>query len=597
MEEHSSLNVENSIEEIISTVTSENFNLGDINELVFNFKENLFKKLKTKQNVFTTVFNSNCLKEALPNEKERESFIENIIFNESEIDEKIIKRLYVDITDSFLGKNENDSANLNKLYRSSIALGKRKDNIENALKGFMIDSSRSKIHEAQAVINFYIEAFNIKKKDIDRIWDNTQSNSNKERERLFLTEILKSINEHSILEEPFEIKKSGKINFKSKSSGLPDMFLYNHESNSFHIGFATLDKGNEQEAVSLYKHSTTSLMMIHILQNKMKEEFDDRIKNAILPQHAIQSIRIGINHHFNKFLSKSNIDGITESDPLDISWDPKITEAIIRNCNRYIKKFIEEYSDDLPSNEILSINNSEKNIETVINIENDFYNQIFSSIRKKGSDLSLFYMGVSNTPKNKIANSNDFSDEEIISLINSYSYLGSLSEGFNGINIRRSESEFLIDEFNFRFNTSTNNKYDIINIEKINSSKKEFFKFYLENLFNNYKENTLDVENINNDTLSNMIALDEYILKRINEDYDSTKKISKPFQASIDSFFKKFDVRSPNIDEINIILENKYSQVGQKALPAKYQALSLTMKEQQHEKEINDIKKKVRRGI
>lgn len=532
------------IREFLSFSMSDLFSLIEDNDFkqANEIREEIFKELKKigeKKEIKKILKENSLFQEKIDGEYNQDLFIDRVFFQELELSDRTLTELKDNIKDAFI----DEILNKDKLYRYSMAdsITKEYFNDKN-LSSFLQVNSENQIHEAQAAINFYLETFNISKRDIDEL-----SRSSKDT-RSFMIKIFEDINRASILQEPFIIDSNKKIVFQKQNNGLPDVFFYNNKKNEFSIGFATLDQGHDIEGKSIIKQPLTTIgILFALIENEQSNQVNSFKREETRQEKSIEKLRKNIISTFKDEFPEFDFMG---TDHLTLT--EKIFRGLGRNNNRRLinklyTKIKKEFKKDGLSEDLL-------------------FENCNRYLAKHGTKINAYFLGKITSPSKNIENIGEYTPEEFSALTNIYAYKSKYTAGISSLDITNKETSSIIGGMNIRFNTSTKKKFNILKIDRMNEHQSNFENEYLNNfLFNQQK--TGDNFQFSNDVLENMSLIDRKIVIDLADFVES--KIDSMSETSLsntnidiltNSFFQiNYGVKkSPTFKELNNNIKDKY---------------------------------------
>lgn len=566
-------------------------------EKLFNNKQNknklelheyLRERIDHLENILNIKFDSESIKE---------SFIlvcnKLGILNKVSSDINLSADLLIDIIDnkvsfdkdacSLISKNiinsyQNTEIDLDQLYKH-IPLENAYEKIKNLIHKDVYDyisvNKQWQKKEAIGCINTFLETTNYSKKEIDALIKLAKKINPDEFEFEFFSHIANEINQKSLVSEPFSINENT-IEYKSKTSGIYDYFMYCEKNKTFALNFSTNSTGTEIDGQSIFIHSLSFLSIIHqysISQIKNKDKMETVLNNILKPFSVYESAET-----FKQFL----LDNSTKNHN-EINFETK--DNFYRNMNKNLNHLLADsfkniskefltYKDPYLSSDpqiVKSYTENKSNSVPSVFIDDDFLKRIFDSLEFK---FKIFYFGEVSSKKNRYTYSSFYTDEEIKAGLNILAFTGKNFSGLGCVKLSPLASLSLIEQMNFRFNTDTKRNKQCLNIEKLNSNIRGIGKIIIEKFMLNEDPLTLVqktytteskqlLENIalfEKNVLSQILDLidrknistNEAYLKTMNE-FNISPKIS--FEQFIECLQVKFDIlMDEKIDQGNTLL-------------------------------------------
>jgi hypothetical protein len=428
------------------------------------------------------------LEEISDNPEKAMSALIEIINDQSKISEDIIDRISFHLRQAY--KNELD---INKLY---APIYNDKDikldtDLHKNINEFMAINKSCDMKESIGVFNTFIETVKWPKSKIEKILEETRPNdenfSSGEKFRQqhninFIKYIATEINKSSLAGDPFDCYYNT-ISYNRRKSSEFDHFMYDHETKTFSICLATKSKNTKIEKNNLFTQPISLLYIcnslitsitgtnkpvtqkatIDILRDKLSEQINFRSEN----------IKKGYITDYEDLNSK-NIKGYNKRPNLIIKnllAQSELDKSVLKTFkNIGQKSMIESYSKKeedfikLLSDNVCSFKLNEEHVDQLFSILNS--NPEFN--------IDIYFFGeVSSKRTKQFQYSNRYSDEEIRAAANIFAYAGKVMDGFDGIEITPSGAIKFLEKLKFRFNTSTNQKQNCVDLIKLNENLRD----------------------------------------------------------------------------------------------------------------------------
>ncbi len=428
------------------------------------------------------------LEEISDNPEKAMSALIEIINDQSKISEDIIDRISFHLRQAY--KNELD---INKLY---APIYNDKDikldtDLHKNINEFMAINKSCDMKESIGVFNTFIETVKWPKSKIEKILEETRPNdenfSSGEKFRQqhninFIKYIATEINKSSLAGDPFDCYYNT-ISYNRRKSSEFDHFMYDHETKTFSICLATKSKNTKIEKNNLFTQPISLLYICNslitsitgtnkpvtqkatmdILRDKLSEQINFRSEN----------IKKGYITDYEDLNSK-NIKGYNKRPNLIIKnllAQSELDKSVLKTFkNIGQKSMIESYSKKeedfikLLSDNVCSFKLNEEHVDQLFSILNS--NPEFN--------IDIYFFGeVSSKRTKQFQYSNRYSDEEIRAAANIFAYAGKVMDGFDGIEITPSGAIKFLEKLKFRFNTSTNQKQNCVDLIKLNENLRD----------------------------------------------------------------------------------------------------------------------------
>jgi hypothetical protein len=539
------------------------------------------------------------LDEISSNKEKAMSALVEIINDQSKLSEDIIDRISFHIRQAY--KNGLD---INKLYAPIYNNNEIKEDTElhKNINEFMAISKSCDMKESIGVFNSFIETVNWPKEKVQKILDETRPNDDnyksgdkfrQQHNVNFIKHIAKEINKTSLAGDPFNTYYNT-IEYNRRKGSEFDHLMYDYTSKTFSICLATKSKNTKIEKNNVFTQPISLLYICNSLitsisgKNRpltqegimevLKQKLDEQInfRNEILKkgyltdEEDLSSKNIkGYNKRPNLILKNLIAQG--ELDPSIIKSHKDIGQvSMIESFAHNDRELI-----DLLSNNICSFKLDEEHVE-----------QLFSIINSSSEfKVDIYFFGEVTSKRSKqFQYSSTYSDEEIRAAANIFAYAGKVMEGFDGIEITPSGAIKFLEKIKFRFNTSTNQKQNCIDLIKLNENLRDIGGVIINKFMQN--ENISDViklyKNDNGatkgfeslDVLHNVSLFEKNIIGQIIENIEDKKMSPEQsytytlsnFNAtpkmSLDTFIKYLEekhilindeVVSGNLDKLTIL--------------------------------------------
>lgn len=482
------------------------------------------------------------------------------------------------ISQNIILSYQKENIDLNQLYKHipiENSYEKIKDLIQKDVYDYISVNKQWQKKEAIGCINTFLETTNYSKKEIDSLIKLAKKLNPDEFEFEFFSHIANEINQKSLVSEPFQILDS-KIEYKTKTSGIYDYFMYCEKNKTFSLNFSSNSTGTEIDGQSIFIHS---LSFLSIIYQYSKSNNPDRYKYSNVSDNLLKPFSYFENNESFQNYILQNI----KKNFQDVNFENK--DNFYRNINKNLNYVLEHSLKDISKDFLIykdpHLSSDKQVVSNYQQIKNDlvptvfiddlFLQKIFDNIN---FNFKIFYFGEVSSKKNRYTYSSKFTDEEIKAGINILAFTGKNFSGLGCVKLSPLASLHLIEKIDFRFNTDTKRNKECLNIEKLNSNIRNIGKIIIEKFMLNedpvtlvrktYKtESKQLLENISlfeKNLLSQILDLvdrknistNEAYLKTMNE-FNISPKIS--FEQFIECLQDKFDsIMDEKIDQGNSLL-------------------------------------------
>ncbi len=482
------------------------------------------------------------------------------------------------ISQNIILSYQKENIDLNQLYKHipiENSYEKIKDLIQKDVYDYISVNKQWQKKEAIGCINTFLETTNYSKKEIDSLIKLAKKLNPDEFEFEFFSHIANEINQKSLVSEPFQILDS-KIEYKTKTSGIYDYFMYCEKNKTFSLNFSSNSTGTEIDGQSIFIHS---LSFLSIIYQYSKSNTPDRYKYSNVSDNLLKPFSYFENNESFQNYILQNI----KKNFQDVNFENK--DNFYRNINKNLNYVLEHSLKDISKDFLIykdpHLSSDKQVVSNYQQIKNDlvptvfiddlFLQKIFDNIN---FNFKIFYFGEVSSKKNRYTYSSKFTDEEIKAGINILAFTGKNFSGLGCVKLSPLASLHLIEKIDFRFNTDTKRNKECLNIEKLNSNIRNIGKIIIEKFMLNedpvtlvrktYKtESKQLLENISlfeKNLLSQILDLvdrknistNEAYLKTMNE-FNISPKIS--FEQFIECLQDKFDsIMDEKIDQGNSLL-------------------------------------------
>lgn len=411
-----------------------------------------------------------------------------IINDQSKLSDDIIDRISFHIREAY-----KHGLNINKLYSPIYNNNEIKvdSDLHKNINEFMAISKSCDMKESIGVFNSFIETVNWPKSKVQKILEETRPNDDnfkspdkfrQQHNVNFIKHIAKEINKTSLAGDTFNTYYNT-IEYNRRKGSEFDHFMYDSNSKTFSICLATKSKTTKIEKNNVFTQPISLLYICNSLISSISG------KNRPLTQEGTMSIlRAKLDEQINfrsesikkgflndiEDLSNKNIKGYNKRPNLILKnfiaqgeLDPTIIKSY-RNVGD--KSMIESFSHndkelvDILSNNMCAFKLGEKDVE-----------QLFSILESNSEfKVDIYFFGEVTSKRNqKTKYSESYSDEEVRAAANIFAYAGKVMDGFDGVEITPSGAIKFLEKIKFRFNTSTAQKQNCVDLIKLNENLRD----------------------------------------------------------------------------------------------------------------------------
>lgn len=432
----------------------------------------------------------------------------DILNDQYKVSDDIIDRLSYHIRQAF--KNGLD---INKLYAPAYFDKELKNDsdLHANVNKYMQIIQGCDLKESIGVINTFIETSKWSKERVDEILKKSNVNMEsdnptpadirrkQQREsKNFLRYIAREINKTSLSDNPFSLEND-KLNFNRRTGSEFDHFMYSPETKTFSICLATKSKSTKIEKNNIFSQPISLLyicnsLMSHVDTGQAQSPINEKEPNLV------PIFRKALSEEYNFRTESLKGNYVPSDDDLtakNIKAFNKRPNLILKNLIAQgelpvsiIKKFqnvgqmsmIESYSKDdeelynLLKDNLCSFRLDEKAVEKLFSVLTD----------SKDFKTEIYFFGEVSSKRNKQFDySSRFSDEEVRAGANILAYAGKAMDGFDGIEITPTAAITFLEKLKFRFNTSTNQKQNCIDLIKLNDNLRDIGGVIINNFMQN----------------------------------------------------------------------------------------------------------------
>jgi hypothetical protein len=512
------------------------------------------------------------------------SAVVEIINEQSKMSEDIIDRISFHIRQAY--KNGLD---INKLYAPIYSENEIKPDtdLHNNINEFMAINKSCDMKESIGVLNTFIETTQWSKSKVQSIIDETRPNDDnfstaaafRQRHNVnFIKYIAKEINKTSLAGDAFTTHYND-IYYNRRTGSEYDHFMYNPENKTFSICLATKSKNTKIEKNNIF---TQPLSLIYLCNNLI-EKINGEVK-PVSKEATIEVLRSALNEEINfrteslrnnyipdENLSGRNVKSYNKRPNLIIKnliaqgeLSPSIIKAY-RNIGQ--KSMIDTYSHkdaeliELLQNNMCSFKMNDKDVDNLFNVLNSH----------KEFKVDIFFFGEVSSKRNKSFDySSVFSDEEIRAGANILAYAGRAMDGFDGIELTPTGAIKFLEKLKFRFNTSTNQKQNCVDLIKINEKLRDIGGVIINNFIQNenldqvikmYKNDNGATKGFESmDVLHNISLFEKNVIGQIIEGIQDNKMT--PEQAYLNTLTSFNTSPKINLDQFMNLIEEKHILVN-----------------------------------
>lgn len=539
------------------------------------------------------------LDEISSNKEKALSALVEIINDQSKLSEDIIDRISFHIRQAY--KNGLD---INKLYSPIYNNNEIKEDTElhKNINEFMAISKSCDMKESIGVFNSFIETVKWPKEKVQKILDETRPNDDnfKSGEKFrqqhnvnFIKYIAKEINKTSLAGDPFNTYYNT-VEYNRRKGSEFDHFMYDHNSKTFSICLATKSKNTKIEKNNVFTQPISLLYICNSLITSITGE-----NRPLTQEGTMEILRKKLDEQINfrnEILKKGYLNDYEDLSSKNIKGYNKRPNLILKNFiaqGELDTSVIRSYKDIGQVSMIESFSHSDKDLVNLLSnnicsfkLDEEQVEKLFSILNSNSEfKVDIYFFGeVTSKRSKKFQYSSVYSDEEIRAAANIFAYAGKVMEGFDGIEITPSGAIKFLEKIKFRFNTSTNQKQNCVDLIKLNENLRDIggviINKFIQNeslseiikLYKNDNGATKGFESL--DVLHNVSLFEKNIIGQIIENIED-KKMS-PEQSylytlsnfnttpkmSLDNFMKHLEekhilindeVISGNLDKLTIL--------------------------------------------
>jgi len=471
-----------------------------LNDRVIELKKNSGIDFSTKEYQKSLI--SSCMKLGVMDEisgdkqKAMDAILE-IINDQFKVSDDVIDRLSFHIRQAY--KSELD---INKLYAPVYFDTEVKPDKElhKNINEYFKTSKTCDVKEFVGVINSFLETSNWPQSKIKELLENAAEKASSDtrvnnaatfqsRQSFYLIKsILTEINNTSLVGAPFDIKYN-ELKFNRRKSSEFDHFMYSPETKTFSICLATKSKSTKIEKNNVFSQPISLLYICNSLMSHL--DTVRASKNFVETPTALHSIFSNALTEEYNFRSES-IKGKSVPFEDDDEFTSKNIKSFNKRPNLILKNLIAQ--GELPHTiikgshnigqtsviESFSVNNEDVNKLLRDNLcsfklNEEAVEKLFSVLNSNSEfKTDIYFFGeVSSKRSKQFGYSTHFSDEEVRAGANILAYAGRAMDGFDGIEITPSGAIKFLEKLKFRFNTSTNQKQNCVDLIKLNEKLRD----------------------------------------------------------------------------------------------------------------------------
>lgn len=521
-----------------------------------------------------------------------------IINDQSKISEDIIDRLSFHIRQAY--KNGLD---INKLYSPIYSHNEIKPDtdLHKNINEFMAINKSCDIKESIGVFNSFIETVNWSKDEVSSILEETRPNDSnfKSGEKFrqqhntnFIKYIAKEINKTSLAGDTFNTHYNN-IEYNRRKGSEFDHFMYDDKSKTFSICLATKSKNTKIEKNNVFTQPLSLLYICNSLIDSISGE-----KRPLTKEGTMTVLRDKLSEQINfrnESLKKGFITDFEDLSNKNIKGYNKRPNLILKNLiaqGELDPKIIKHYKNIGQTSMIESFSKSDKDLIEVLEnnicsfkLDEEQVDKLFDILNANTEfKIDIYFFGeVSSKRSKQFEYGSSYSDEEIRAAANIFAYAGKVMDGFDGIELTPTASIKFLEKIKFRFNTSTNQKQNCIDLIKLNDNLREIGGVIINKFIQN--ENLSEViklyrndngstkGNESSDVLHNISLFEKNIIGQIIENIED--KFMTPEQSYVHTL-SGFNV-TPNISLNNFMnnLEEKYVLINDEIISGNLDKLTI----------------------
>jgi hypothetical protein len=537
----------------------------ELNELAnINIQDNDVKK------AILYFCESTGIVEKISNNKELSNkIILNVLNNELEIKSEFFNKLSFNILEAY--KNEFD---INRLYQPvSIknTLNKNKEHINKSIYEYLNIVRKENIKNSIGLINTHIENSKYTNDEIKNMWRKSKKekpNDEDKQNKIFIIQIINNINNDSLISKSFTIDDKKNVKYNKKENEVYDNFTYSEKTNTFSLNFTTTNQDTDIENDKTFRHFLSSIATLQYINTWFAENENYQLTNVDNLKKMINIVSTGFKteKEFKMAFQENKYEKMLEesiNNPTVENIDTSM-KGINQRINFFLQDLITAFNNEtvnkIKTEKIMDVfdkKNTEGSFfndinythDTLIQINEKNINELINNLNFK---LDVFFFGEIKNKRNSKNNSysDKFTDEELISGINILAFSGRHLEGLDGIRLSPKSLVSLLEKINYRFNTSTQDKYNCIDLNKINSNIREIGGVIIEEFIANSNIKKIKITNPQeSETILKNISLVEknilsQILEVMKESYCTPEKafksVTKSFKININMDLESF---------------------------------------------------------
>lgn len=521
-----------------------------------------------------------------------------IINDQSKISEDIIDRLSFHIRQAY--KNGLD---INKLYSPIYSNNEIKPDtdLHKNINEFMAINKSCDIKESIGVFNSFIETVKWSKDEVSAILEETMPNDSnfksgekfrQQHNNNFIKYIAKEINKTSLAGDTFNTHYNN-IEYNRRKGSEFDHFMYDDKSKTFSICLATKSKNTKIEKNNVF---TQPLSLLYICNSLIESISGD--KRPLTKEGTMTVLRDKLAEQINfrnETLKKGFITDFEEISNKNIKGYNKRPNLILKNLiaqGELDPKIIKHYKDIGQTSMIESFSKSDEDLIKILEnnicsfkLDEEQVDKLFNILHANTEfKIDIYFFGeVSSKRSKQFEYGSSYSDEEIRAAANIFAYAGKVMDGFDGIELTPTASIKFLEKIKFRFNTSTNQKQNCIDLIKLNDNLREIGGVIINKFIQNdnlseviklYRnDNGSTKGNESSDVLHNISLFEKNIIGQIIENIED--KFMTPEQSYVHTL-SGFNF-TPNLSINNFMknLEEKYVLINDEVISGNLDKLTI----------------------
>lgn len=512
-----------------------------------------------------------------------------IINDQSKLSEDIIDRISFHIRQAY-----KDGLDINKLYSPIYSSNEIKPDtdLHKNINDFLAINKSCDMKESIGVFNSFIETVNWSKDEVATILKNTTPNEDnyKSVEKFrqqhnvnFIKHIAKEINGTSLAGDTFDTYYNT-IEYKRRKGSEFDHFMYDDRSKTFSICLATKSKNTKIEKNNVF---TQPLSLLYICNSLIESISGD--KRPLTKDGTMRILREKLEEQINfrsETFKKGYITDIEDLSAKNVKGYNKRPNLILKNLvaqGELDPSIIKHYKDIGQVSMIESFSHKDKDLIDVLEnnicsfkLDEEQVDKLFNILTESSEfKVDVYFFGeVSSKRSKQFEYGSSYSDEEIRAAANIFAYAGKVMDGFDGIELTPSASIKFLEKIKFRFNTSTSQRQNCIDLIKLNENLREIggeiINKFIQNedltevikLYRNDNGSTRGNES--SDVLHNISLFEKNIIGQIIENIED--KFMSPEQAYAYTLNRFETTAKVSLPVFMKLLEEKYILINDEVI-------------------------------